>query len=586
MHVFISYAKVDTYPLAKQIHEMLQRIEGVSAWMDDSLEAASSWATQIQAEIDRCDYMVVLLSPDVNRPVTETQPRSFVLHEIDYAQQERKTIVPVLAQRTRIPVQLAGIQYVDLTKNHEQGIQRLEELVRKRSGNSSTEELASPVKAAAPQARFRWLFVLIAAALFLGALIMLPSLLPPDRAITITPGEPGEETPGLGASKNDLLAADLATQIYLSQLTATSTPTLDNTQDIGTRVAWIIASETARQPTVTSTPTATPSPNLTLTNDYFNNLAAELATEMVNTQIAQLTLSIPTQMLIPTVSPTSEPSPTLTQTWTPTPTPLSANDLEATQQAQSTAIVEVAIATANAQTSEAERIRRAAFAITFAFEGGGYASYQTVDSGIITYGHFGFTLASGSLLTLIERYLEQSDSAIAAEIRSVYLSRLQNRDESLREDEHLRDLLVSAASDPLMQAAQDELATETLWNAVQELSVIPRGIQTPLGQALIFDMAINHGLANDLLQRAEQELGLSPGTSLPSGNVTEEMFITKLAEVRRDNLYGLADRLNLPGLKRRADFWVNLIAQGDWQLQGDASGNVEVGSRSIQIRNP
>src|SRR5690606_6100977 len=63
------------------------------------------------------DYVVVLLSPDVNRPESDTQRSSFVLNEIEYAQNAHKPIIPVMAIKTRIPVQLAGIQYIDITGN-------------------------------------------------------------------------------------------------------------------------------------------------------------------------------------------------------------------------------------------------------------------------------------------------------------------------------------------------------------------------------------------------------------------------------------------------------------------------------------
>lgn len=114
-HIFISYAKKDTRQLAENLYQALNAVPGLTAWMDMSLEADSSWAQQIQNEIDCCDYFIVLLSPDVNRRETDTQARSFVLNEIDYAQQDRKPILPVMAIRTRQPVQIAGIQYVDLT---------------------------------------------------------------------------------------------------------------------------------------------------------------------------------------------------------------------------------------------------------------------------------------------------------------------------------------------------------------------------------------------------------------------------------------------------------------------------------------
>ncbi|MCQ3931577.1 MAG: hypothetical protein DPW16_14055 [Chloroflexi bacterium] len=138
MHIFISYAKVDTQPLALRIRDALRTVNGLTAWMDESLESGEDWAVQIQDEIDRCDLMLVLMSPDVNRA---TEPRSFVLREIHYAQDNHKAILPIMAQKTKIPVQLAGIQFIDLTQNQAAGIEGLVENVCRRVGALSPAEL-------------------------------------------------------------------------------------------------------------------------------------------------------------------------------------------------------------------------------------------------------------------------------------------------------------------------------------------------------------------------------------------------------------------------------------------------------------
>lgn len=114
-HIFISYSKKDTRALATALHEALSRLPGVTAWMDTILEPDASWTLQIEENIDRADYVIVLLSSDVNRPVTPTQRRSFVLNEIDYANDANKPILPVMVERTKTPVSIAGTQYIDLT---------------------------------------------------------------------------------------------------------------------------------------------------------------------------------------------------------------------------------------------------------------------------------------------------------------------------------------------------------------------------------------------------------------------------------------------------------------------------------------
>ncbi len=232
-----------------------------------------------------------------------------------------------------------------------------------------------------------------------------------------------------------------------------------------------------------------------------------------------------------------------------------------------------------------DRVRRAAFAITSAFEGGGYATYQTYDSGIISYGRFQFTLAAGSFITVITRYTTQANGPTVDGLRG-YLPRINAKDESLRKDDGLKTLCKTAATDPIMQAIQDQVATESYWGDVIGLSITPRNIKSALAYALIFDTAIQHGKYSFLIPKTETDLGVPNKSRVGENGVTEQQFISKLAQNRRDNLYALAAKLNLPGMQKRGDFWVNLVNSGDWNLQGDANGNVNINGKIVQVRNP
>lgn len=232
-----------------------------------------------------------------------------------------------------------------------------------------------------------------------------------------------------------------------------------------------------------------------------------------------------------------------------------------------------------------DRVRRAAFGMTAAFEGGGYATYQTYDSGIISYGRFQFTLAAGSFMTVINRYLERGSGPNVDGLRG-YLPRLNAKDEGLRKDEGLKTLCRNAAADPIMQAIQDEVATEGYWGAVIDLSIAPRNIQSALGYALIFDMSIQHGKYNFLVPKAETDLGVKNKSRVGENGITEQQFITKLAQLRQENLNALAAKLKLPGMIKRGDFWVNLVKAGDWNLQGDGNGNVNINGKIVQVRVP
>jgi hypothetical protein len=231
-----------------------------------------------------------------------------------------------------------------------------------------------------------------------------------------------------------------------------------------------------------------------------------------------------------------------------------------------------------------ERVRQAAFAITSAFEGNGYAAFQNQDKGIISYGRFQFTLAAGSLITLINNYVAQSKHPAALGLRP-FLPRIQAADPTLRGDTALRQLLIDAATDPIMQRLQDETAHEGFWKPIQELSVIPRGIRIPLGQALIFDIGINHGKFNHLLPKTDQSFGLTRKSNLAQNNIDERTYLQALAQFRKENLYALADKLGLRGLRVRGDFWVERIQAGDWNIQGNAAGIVLVNGKPVQVRS-
>lgn len=242
-------------------------------------------------------------------------------------------------------------------------------------------------------------------------------------------------------------------------------------------------------------------------------------------------------------------------------------------------------------TPDAEaRARKAAFNITAAFEGGGYATYQNYDSGIVSFGRYQSTLASGSLNTLLTAYLAKATSAEADQLRRNYAARVRAKDATLRNDATFRALLIASAADPVMRAAQDEQATNGYWTPIMNDSAIPRGVVTALGQAFIFDMAINHGRTGaerTYLRPAELALGVAERSRVGTNGITEAQLITRAVQLRRDRLYAIAAARNLGGLRVRADFWVNVVNTGDWSLQGDANGLIEVkrGAR-VQVRNP
>jgi len=228
------------------------------------------------------------------------------------------------------------------------------------------------------------------------------------------------------------------------------------------------------------------------------------------------------------------------------------------------------------------RVRDVAFRITSAFEGGRYDGYQNYDAGIISYGLFQFTLASGSLSRVVEKYLAASTSDVAAGLRG-YQGRILARDSSLRNDTQLRDLLKAAGAEQAMRNAQDAVATEKYWDVAQSFSIQPRGVRTPLGQALFFDLAIHYGPGHSVASRAEEKFGVPHKSRLGENGITEEQLLAEMVQIRKADHYAQAAATGFNGLKVRADFWVARVEAEDWLLEGDENGEVRIFSRVIRL---
>jgi hypothetical protein len=229
-------------------------------------------------------------------------------------------------------------------------------------------------------------------------------------------------------------------------------------------------------------------------------------------------------------------------------------------------------------------VRDAAFGITRAFEGGSFASFQNNpgDRGIISFGTFQFTLQSGLLGHLVSQYIAASDRPAAAGLRA-YEARLNALDGSLRTDDQLKTLLIDSADDPIMQGLQIALATSNFWDRIHDLAIRPRNLVLPLSRALLFDIAINFGMGDLFVRKAERELGVPARSQIGENGITEEALIGRVAALRKISHDRQAERDHLPGLKVRGDFWVGLVDAGDWQLHGDGGGNLLIKGLQLKV---
>lgn len=235
-------------------------------------------------------------------------------------------------------------------------------------------------------------------------------------------------------------------------------------------------------------------------------------------------------------------------------------------------------------TADTERVRKVSFQFTAAWEGG-FRAINTYDSGIVSYGFLQFTLAGGSLITVIQKYLATSQTDTANSLRN-YLPRVEARDPMLAKDQNFTGLLIASTDDPAMIAAQYEVGTIGYWKSVVDGYIMGRELKLPLTWALLFDMGVNFGVNHGFVRLAEKDLGV-PSRSKPADNgMHEEQLMTYIAQLRKRSHDRQAEKTGYVGLKRRGEFWMKLVTDGDWYLQGDASGQSYPNSRTINVLNP
>src|SRR3954449_11232854 len=152
---------------------------------------------------------------------------------------------------------------------------------------------------------------------------------------------------------------------------------------------------------------------------------------------------------------------------------------------------------------DAERKLRAA-QITSTFENSTlelqYDYVENIGDGRgITAGRAGFTSGTGDLLLVIRRYSEAKPDNVLAP----YISALQavNGTDSTKGLGGFADAWAVAAEDPDFRKVQDELVDELYFGAAMTMAA-DWGIETPLGQMIIWDTMIQHGAGGNHGTRA------------------------------------------------------------------------------------
>ncbi len=179
--------------------------------------------------------------------------------------------------------------------------------------------------------------------------------------------------------------------------------------------------------------------------------------------------------------------------------------------------------------SRQNTFHRIAGDITGAFEGGKPGTLNLYDRGIISYGKYQATLASGTLYPILKRYTELSSSETARKM-SAYLDRVKQRDETLREGRDFIQLLKDAAKEPEMNRAQDEEFALQYWEPSKK-AAREAGIKSALGYVILYDTRIQGGM-QQVLKKTHERLGGKVGDTVGTKEITEQEFLRVFVEER------------------------------------------------------
>lgn len=121
--IFLSHSSVDR-KFANKIAEILRR-HGIPVWHGpSSIRGGQQWHDEIGNALERCDWFVILLSPNSMKSAWVKRELVFALDETRY----NKNIVPVLirvCKYQKLSWTFASYQLVDFTEDFEKGCRAL-----------------------------------------------------------------------------------------------------------------------------------------------------------------------------------------------------------------------------------------------------------------------------------------------------------------------------------------------------------------------------------------------------------------------------------------------------------------------------
>ena len=129
---FIAYSRRDSEFALKLAGDL--KAAGARVWIDQlDIQPGSRWDRAIEDALTRSSTFLVILSPD------SAESRNFH-DEVSFALEKHKHVIPIFWRDCKIPLGLRRLQYVDFTKDYQQGLAGLLTAIAVEPGPKAEQE--------------------------------------------------------------------------------------------------------------------------------------------------------------------------------------------------------------------------------------------------------------------------------------------------------------------------------------------------------------------------------------------------------------------------------------------------------------
>ena len=147
-----------------------------------------------------------------------------------------------------------------------------------------------------------------------------------------------------------------------------------------------------------------------------------------------------------------------------------------------------------------------------------------------------------------------------------------------------RSLGGNAVFDHDMHACQRELAAE-YFDKVVNLTIKPRGLESPIAWILAFDMAVNNGIYNQVFVEAEKHLGVYrepyQKRTLADMGVEEMTYVIALCDMREKLYKSVMDKYY--GITMRYKWFASVARNGNFYSSVDFPREIDVNHRLVSV---